>query len=475
MQEQQDRRNRGTTATRPEYLDTPVRQSRFILVFVVSAVLTSLVLTYVYSEKYESYTVISYRTQEVTRFKAQQNESLGSPAPQAPFKVISQTLQEVLKSDAILLDVVKDLQLDVKKTGYEGPWYKVAYEWTKDTIKEYGGYAWMLLKYGRIIEENVTAAAVEELRNNIKVKNRDSYVFHLYVRDKYPERAALITDRLGKILANWLLEFDRQPGRMRQEQLQTLLEEKNQTMQQRRQEIETLLTSNQLASVQMETERLTDRLSQLQLERSRLGSEIERSRSRLAGTESKLAVKSKVLAEPETGTGERLEYIQPEDFKKLSSQRVFENLELKSLMAQENSLRESIAVITARLSKLPGLQNRIDTLRFDLVSLEREYNLLNDAYQEAAVRTTSGVSEVRVLHPAIIPSEPVTPIKFYHVMLAGGLGILFSAGLVYLLTFLNLRLLFPSLGIHGRRQTSEPSPPPVSGTENKSKEINTRG
>lgn len=95
-------------------------------------------------------------------------------------------------------------------------------------IKEYGGYAWMLLKYGRIIKENVTAAAVEELRNNIKVKNRDSYVFHLYVRDKYPERAALITDRLGKILANWLLEFDRQPGRMRQEQLQTLLEEKNQ-------------------------------------------------------------------------------------------------------------------------------------------------------------------------------------------------------------------------------------------------------
>ena len=52
----------------------------------------ALLLTYIYSEKYEAYTAISYRVQEVTRFKLQQNEAMGSPAPQAPFKVIGATL-----------------------------------------------------------------------------------------------------------------------------------------------------------------------------------------------------------------------------------------------------------------------------------------------------------------------------------------------------------------------------------------------
>lgn len=446
----------------PAYLEVLARQRLFIVVFVASAVVTALAQTYVYSEKYESYTAISYRAQEVTRFKALQNEAMGYPVPQAPFKVIGQTLQEVLKSNAVLLDVVKALKLDERRAAYEGPWYRVWYERTKDWIREYGGYAWMLLKFGRIVEEDPTVAAINELRANIKVTNYDSYIFRLAVRDKHPERAAKIADRLGQVLAAWLLEFDRQPGRSRVEQLQTLLEEKKRLLAERRRDIESLLNENRVASVQLETEQLTENLSALRLEESRLASEIARAQARQASVEAKLSVKQRMLGAPE-GQGKSAEYIQPEDFRKLSSQRLFDDLELGSLLAKQASLRSSIDAVNARLRKLPEVQARLDALKLSLASIERDFSLLNDSYQEAAVRATSAVSEVRVLHPAVVPTGPVSPIKVFHVLLAGGLGLVFAVGLVYLLEYLDIRILFSA-----RREERAPEPalpvlPPTAG------------
>jgi uncharacterized protein involved in exopolysaccharide biosynthesis len=415
-------------------------QRSFVLVFVASAALTALALTYVYSERYESYTTISYRVQEVTRFKPLQNEAMGFPAPQAPFKVIGQTLQEVLKSDAILAEVVRDLHLDRKEPAADRPWYG----WLRETVREYASDAWKLLKYGRLVEEDPTAAAVRQLRSSVKVTNRDSYVFVLQVRDKYPERAAQIADRLSAVLADWLLEMDRQPGRTRAEELGKLVEEKRQLMDRQRADIESLLRESGVASVQLESDRLTDNLASLRLERLRLSSEIARAEARLASVQSKLARRNAPRAAEEPAVSG---YLSPDDFNKLSSQEVFDEIELKSLLAKQSSLDRSIAGIGKRMSALPAVQARLDALRIALAATEREYSLLKDGYQEAAVRASSPVSEVRVLHPAVVPTAPATPIKVYHVLLATVLGLLLSVGLVYLLDFLGMRsLLAPPRG-----------------------------
>jgi len=449
-----------------DYWQVLARNRSFVVVFVLSAVLTALALTYVFSEKYESYTAISYRVQEVTRFKPQQNEAVGSPAPMAPFKVIAQTLGEVLRSDAILGDTVAALRLDEKRTGYEGPWYLVWYQQTRDELKEFARKAWMLLKFGRLVEEDATQAAIADLRDNLKLTNRDSYIFLLSVRDRYPERAAQIADHLGHVLAAWLLEFDRQPGRSRADQLEALLVERRAAMDKLRKEIESLLDANRVASVPLETERLTVNLSALQLELSRLDSDIARARTRQASVESKLAIKERILsgggsptaalagmaAAPAT-PAEPVERIQPDDFRKLASQQVFEGLDLSSLLAKREALQSSIDALSGRLRKLPAIQTRLDTLRVALTAVERDYSLLNDSYQEAAVRASSPVSEVKVLHPAVVPTGPVTPIKVYHVLLAGGLSLLLAVGLVYLLSFLGIGILFPP-----PKRAAEPPP-----------------
>ncbi len=427
-------------------------QRWFIIVFVVAALTTSLALTYVFAEKYESSTAISYRVQEVTRFRAQQNEAMGSPAPQAPFKVIGATLQEVLVSDAVLRDVVLALHLDQKQPQVRtGPWYKVWYETTKDWVREYGGYAWKLLKYGRLIDDEPVAAAIAELRSNVKVTNRDSYIFNLAVRDRYPDRAARIVDHMSGVLANWLLEFDRQPGRSRADQLRVLLGQKGADLARRRKEIETLLTDNRVSSVQQDGDRLTEHLFSLQLEVSRLTSDIARGKARLGTIDTKLQVKQRMLgasggAGPAPlSPGEVFENIPPDDFKRLASERVFNDLELKSLTAKRDALQGTADQLSARLRKLPAVQNRYDTLKMELAAVEREFTQLNDGYQEAAVRATSPVSEVRVLHPALVPTSPVAPIKVYHVLLALALGLPLAIGFVFLFDFLGFtRLLAPA-------------------------------
>lgn len=508
-------RRAGPPAGQLDFLAPIVRQSGFIIVFALSAIATALSLTYVYSEKYESTTAVSYRVQEVTRFNPQQNAAMGSPAPAAPFRVIGQTLQEVLKSDAILRDVVLALKLDEERAvSFEGPWYLVWYRRTKEWVKEYGGYAWKLLKYGRIVEEDPVASAIGQLRNNIKVTNRDSYVFNLHVRDNYPDRAAAIANHLGKVLADWLLEFDRQPGRSRADQLRELLDAKAVALAARRREIQSLLTSNNLVSVQQETERLTDQLYALRLEESRLASEVAQAESRQASVQSKLAIKRRILSAPVpavavapaqaplppiavaraqqqsvpqpvavaglAAAAQALagdEFIQPEDFKKLASQGLFDEIEVGSLRAKRASLQDSIARITQRLRGLPAIQTRLDGLKLSLDALERDYALLNDGYQEAAVRASSPVSEVFVLHPATVPTSPVGPIKVYHVLLAGGLGLLFALGLVYLLDFLNIRILFASRGPAWRAPPAAvpKDPAPIEPTMTNEKDVASNG
>lgn len=471
-----------------DYWSVLVEQRGFIAVFVLSAALTALALTYVFSEKYESYTAISYRVQEVARFKPEENRAMGSNVPQVPFKVIGQTLQGVLTSDAILRDVVKTQKLDQKQRDYTGPWYRVWYRKTKDWLREYAGYAWMFLKFGRIVEEDPTSTAIEELRKNVTVVNRDSYVFHLYVRDSEPERAARVVDQLSDVLANWLLEYSRQPGRARGDQLDGLVKERRQEIEKRRRDIEVLLEQSGVASVSIETERLTENLGSLRLEESRLASEIARARARQASVAAKLEVKQRILgatgaagSSPEpvehfppdwsyrifkepSSSPEGVEHIPPDDFKKLASQQVFDGLDLDSLLAKQAALRQTISSYEARLQKLPAIQNRLDSLKLSLAALEREFNLFNDGVQEAIVRASSSVSEVRVLHPATVPSGPVSPIKVYHVLLAGGLGLLVSVGLVYLLDFLGIRWFFApprQEPLQPVPTLEQPAPPPA--------------
>ena len=106
-----------------KYYEILVRQKGFVLVFCFSATLSSLALTYVFSEKYIAATNIYYRPLERSLLRQKGIEAFGAPVPSAPFGVIVQSLQDIIRSDAILRQVVETHGLD-KTVEVEGDHFR---------------------------------------------------------------------------------------------------------------------------------------------------------------------------------------------------------------------------------------------------------------------------------------------------------------------------------------------------------------
>jgi len=176
-----------------------------LTLFVGSAMASSLLLTYVYSERYSATTTILYRPNEAVRFGPQNNQTaLGFPVPLLPFEVLGQTISHVGTSERILRPVVEDLGLNRpdtrRRTGLAAYWHR-----GKEAVKDACGKAWQVLKHGRIIDEDPTSKAIVELAANTKIDTtRKEYVATLSVSDKDPVRAARIVDRIGEELVAFM-------------------------------------------------------------------------------------------------------------------------------------------------------------------------------------------------------------------------------------------------------------------------------
>ncbi len=405
------------------------RQKTFIGVFCLSASLTALALTYVASEKYEAAAAIFYQPQEVSQVHLTDFQSFGGAAPAPPFNVIIVTLRDLIRSEAILEPVVLEIGLHLEAEPEDGPWYVWLYRTLKDFALDTVRKGWMLAKHGRIIEEDPVAAAVKRLRANVQVVSKESYAFAIIVRDKGPIRAAMTVDALGARLVDFLRQQDRQPGEDKREQLAELVAQKRREIEQYSGAIEDLLVTNDIASVSVETQRGMARWSELEVERVKLESQLKEKRLELDILNQKL---------DETNGA----YLRPDDYKELASSRTFAEVDLEGLEARYDVVLESTRELRSRLNDLPVLQTEVDRLNVRLEAAKRDFVLLSDAYQEAQVRATDLLSEAKVLHKATVPAVPVAPIKVYHVGLALFLSLAVGIGLVYLLSFFGVGLLF---------------------------------
>lgn len=439
-----------------DYWNILACQKAFVIIFCMSATLSAVALTYVFSERYESTATIFYRPQEVTRISGKDSQAFGAPAPAPPFKVISQTMQEVLQSSVILGPVVKSLGLDIPAPKiYEGPWYIVYYKKTKDWVKEYGGNAWALLKHGRLIDKDTYRQSIGELRGNVKITNRDSYVFLLRVRHKDRDRVADIVNAITAEMMKWLRDQETTPGELKSVQLRQLIGKKELEIEALYTAVHGQLASVGVASIEMATDRSTERLSELQLDRAKLIGEIAGKKIALKSILGQSKLRQDIGRTP-AGRRNKSKYIQPEDARRLQSEQIFTKIELDALMAQSKSLDLEIAELKNRLRELPKIALRVDHLQTNLQAAKRDLIQLKSTLQEEVIRAKLVLSELGVIHPAVAPTHPVSPIKAYHAGLAAILSLVFAVGLVYLLTFLEIRVLFPSKGVRGRRPGGAP-------------------
>jgi uncharacterized protein involved in exopolysaccharide biosynthesis len=424
-----------------KYYEILIKQKGFILVFCFSAILTSLALTYVFSEKYIAGANIYYRPLERSLLRQKGIEAFGAPVPSAPFKVIIQTLQDMIRSDTILRPVVETLDLDKKVEVEYSTWYKRWYHHSKDFVKKQLSNFWNLLKYGRIIKVDATVGAIKGLRKSISIQaTKDSYVYILSVKDKYPKRAAIIVDTAGQYLVDWLKEQDQNPAQHRCIQLDKQLQEVEKKIKELRKEREDLLKQGNFIAVAEERSEGVRNLYAMEREAIRFKAQSEEKRKKLRELEREIQNKSAT-------------HVSPDDAKKMESDRLSTQIELQGLLAKIDFQQSSIVELRTKLQKLPSLKTKVDDLDMQIVAATRGHLHLKDLHIEALSQASSAESEIKVLHPASIPAIPVQPIKIYHVGLTGILSLFFSTGLIYVLAFFNIRTFFSSDGVKGRRAT----------------------
>ena len=205
----------------------PLREHRaFIIVFVLSAVLSALALTYIYSERYQAEATIFFKPSDVTEVNKHGQEALGSRLPVPTQKNITQTITQLATSDVVLRKVVGDLRLDVKKPrDVGGPWYRHYYKLLKYELEDYADEAWKILKYGAVIDDP-TAAAMRKLYKAIKITNNDSYIYSVAVSADSLKSAAEQVDKLVDVLTAVLGRDDRLAFEHRNAELAQLRDQK---------------------------------------------------------------------------------------------------------------------------------------------------------------------------------------------------------------------------------------------------------
>jgi len=452
----------------------PLREHRaFIVVFVLSAMLSALALTYMYSERYRAAATIFFKPAERTKLTQHTTVALGAPFPSnTQFVAVDKTISQLLDSDALLRHVVADLHLEVPEPrDLSGPWYVRYYNQVKNALEDYSSYAWDILRWGRIIDDPV-GGAVARLRSSLKVTSNDSYVYNLTASAKTPQRAKAIADNLGTRLVDTLRRIDLGAAEERRDRLAELRDEKGHDLENIAEQIRDLQARNHIASLNDELTEATSLASHFQRQQGDTKAELHESDAKLAEVLAELTKLTELTARTQLPTREaartqlptreaartQLPTREAENagrdlaetawssrlrLGRLTSDRLDAQLRSRGLSAKLASTDRSYADAQARLQDLARVQAKYDFFSAQLAAAKRDYASLSDAYEEAVIETTTGQSQLHMQALATALPSPISPIKIYHVGAAGALALMIALGLAYVLDYFGISLFLP--------------------------------
>ena len=432
----------------------PLREHRaFIVVFVLSAMLSALALTYMYSERYRAAATIFFKPAERTKLTQHTTVALGAPFPSnTQFVAVDKTISQLLDSDALLRHVVADLHLEVPEPrDLSGPWYVRYYNQVKNALEDYSSYAWDILRWGRIIDDPV-GGAVARLRSSLKVTSNDSYVYNLTASAKTPQRAKAIADNLGTRLVDTLRRIDLGAAEERRDRLAELRDEKGHDLENIAEQIRDLQARNHIASLNDELTEATSLASHFQRQQGDTKAELHESDAKLAEVLAELTKLTELTARTQLPTREaenagrdlaETAWSSRLRLGRLTSDRLDAQLRSRGLSAKLASTDRSYADAQARLQDLARVQAKYDFFSAQLAAAKRDYASLSDAYEEAVIETTTGQSQLHMQALATALPSPISPIKIYHVGAAGALALMIALGLAYVLDYFGISLFLP--------------------------------
>ncbi|MBL8235974.1 MAG: hypothetical protein JNM66_01040 [Bryobacterales bacterium] len=470
------------------YLQPLIRRWPLIVTFSVSAMLCSLAMTYVMSEKYVASAIVVLQPNEDISVQPKSRNALGFPLPLVPLESIANTLEDILRGELVLEKTVRQLRLDVPRPRKQyGPVLTLILD-VKDWVKELRDDTWQILKYGRVLPKDNFRGAMINLQKNLSIRRTNkSYTVRLEAVDEIPERAALIVNTAGATLAETVAATRSQANQAARKNIETRLTNAAQRVQALRQEVAAFKSQAGVSALTQEVSLQLKSLNELQDSLARINSEIDAAITRKAQVEeqvkaaapsvkyttttadnpvygelrseqAKLSVQLAGLLEKFTPEHEEVQSVRAklketeerlgketpkllssestrvsDIHTKLLSEQLDAEVALRGLRAKQAALQKTYTEQSQKTQGLVASEPKLESLMLQLQTEEKSYSQISEFYEEALLAESKAVPEVMVQSPALVPAEPARPIKILHVgtslllSLAIGIGIAFLA------------------------------------------------
>jgi capsular exopolysaccharide synthesis family protein len=478
-----------------QFLNIIYRYKYIIIPMCLSAVITATMLTYVFSEKYKSSTTVLIRPQKTIDLVPKREEMLDFPIGYfTTVETASKTYTEIIKSRAIAERVVQRLGLDKLKED-EGTGLTYYWKKSKRYIKDMILKTWILLKYGRIEEDNPYNTAVGKVQGGLSVKpTKETFLFELQAESSSPVVTAAIANAATQVFVEYLKEMDAhdssnskelskdriQLSRRKLEEfrkavvdfkmrhgivslekevelelealagLEKSLESVNTTMtglNAKKQDIKTKIAElhrySKSATRITENPLITELQSQLARNevklaglRKRFGEEhreVQALRAEISEIEDKLNTETPMLNSEETMSVDPV-------YQDLLSELSRIETAYESLRAERVRLMSTVRVKKDFIERLPELEAELASLELNEKMNEETHQLLTREYEEIAITNDKQSPDITVVSNAAAPLYPARPIKIYHAGLAGILSLIIGIGIALLMENMNVTI-----------------------------------
>jgi uncharacterized protein involved in exopolysaccharide biosynthesis len=382
-----------------------VGHKRVLIWLPLVATSVGLGLAFVLPEQYVSTALVLVRPAEELKFNpssADEKEVLDFPVGRsAPIDAPSKTYMEVIKSPAVAEKIVEALHLDVKvpKKG------ETRFEAFKDRIKDWiGGAARTLrnyVRYGRDIPTSPFDRAVENVEQKLGVAVRkDTYAFDISFQSSDPKEAAAVANMAAQIFIEHSSEAYRSEAARAREFLEKQLDESRAALDRARAAVLSFKRSDETFDLTSEYKENLQYLEDLQDTLAKDG-------GKLAGMK--------------------------RSFKQDSP-------EVLAQEAEDGALQQQISTLQAQLVAYPEKEARLNALILAQRLAEENYGFLRRRYEEARVKASAVVTEIRIVSPAEPALYPVKPIKFLYAGLSFAMAMVAAIGWALLAEQLNPRV-----------------------------------
>ncbi len=252
---------------------------------------------------------------------------------------------------------------------------------------------------------------VRGLQDRLSVEpDREALSFRLQALDRDPGQATAIVDTVARVLIDHLKQEQVRSTQQEREKIEVRLKENLEEITEARVELERFKKKSRISSLSEEISSKIRSLSEYEVELTKMRNElvaIEKMRDELG------------LQNPDEETGSAVQ----------------RQAEIGALKASTGALREKIGQERKDLRELIKNEARISELNLRLEVSERFYKLLNDAYGEARLAESAGVRELRILHPAVVPSTPARPMRSLYVGLTALVSLILGISYAFLVNF----------------------------------------